>query len=95
MNAILDLIIVVLELYKWCLIGAVILSWLNYANVINASNQFVYLVSNFLFRITEPALRPIQRWIPNFGGLDISPIILILVIWFVQRLINEDLRPII
>lgn len=95
MNAIVDLILVVLELYKWCLIGAVILSWLSYANVINTRNQLVYLISNFLYRITEPALRPIRRWVPDIGGLDISPIILILVIWFVQRLISEDLRPII
>ncbi len=67
------------------------MSWLTSFNVINTHNRFVYLVGDFLYRITEPALKPIRRFMPQLGGLDISPIILILAIYFVRNIMREYL----
>lgn len=78
----------VVELYIWCLIIWVILSWLVAFNVVNPRNRFVALVGDFLDRITEPVLRPIRRILPNLGGIDISPILLILLIYFVRDFVN-------
>jgi YggT family protein len=77
------------DLYIWCLIAWVILSWLVAFNVVNTRNRFVAVVGDFLDRITEPALRPIRRLLPNLGGIDVSPILLIILIYFVQKLVNE------
>jgi YggT family protein len=89
MQSILILIDFVLNLYSWCLIVSAILSWLAYGGVLNTRNRFVYLVSDFLYRITEPALRPIRRFVPTVGGLDLSPLVLILLIWLLRMLISE------
>ena len=70
------------------------LSWLLAFGVINRYNRSVSVIGDFLYRITEPALRPIRRMLPNFGGLDISPVILILILYFLRILIDEDLAPI-
>lgn len=80
-----NLIIAALQIYVWCLLISVILSWLVAFKVINTSNRFVYMVGDFLYRITEPALRRIRRFLPNLGGVDLSPIVLILLIFFVQE----------
>ena len=93
MRAVLDIIIIVLDLYVWLLIAAAILSWLIAFNVVNTRNQFVSAVAEFLYRITEPVLAPIRRIMPNLGGLDISPIILILLIFLVQKLIAYNVMP--
>src|SRR5690606_14704475 len=79
----------VLNLYSWCLIIWVIMSWLISFNVINTHNRFVHMVGDFLYRITEPALRPIRRFLPDLGGLDLSPVVLILLIWFARNLLQE------
>lgn len=79
----------VVVLYIWCLIVWVVLSWLVAFNVINTRNRFVGMLGDFLDRITEPALRPIRRVMPNLGGIDISPIILILLVYFVRDLVNK------
>jgi YggT family protein len=63
------------------------LSWLVHFGVINPQNQFIRMIGEFLWRVTEPVLRPIRRFIPNLGGIDISPVILILVIFFAQRVL--------
>lgn len=89
MQSILILADTVLRLYMWCIIIAAVMSWLSYGGVINTSNRFVYLVSDFLFKITEPALRPIRRIIPFIGGIDLSPIVLILIIFLLRNLIRE------
>ena len=89
MQSIFILIDTVLSLYMWCIIIAVVMSWLTYGNVINTQNRFVYMVGDFVYRITEPALRIFRRWIPNIGGIDVSPIALILLIWLIQLLIQE------
>ncbi len=80
MRAIIEVILIVLDLYVWLLIASAILSWLIAFNVVNTRNQFVAAVAEFLYRITEPVLAPIRSFMPNLGGLDISPIILILII---------------
>lgn len=89
MNAILNLIDNLISLYIWILLIAVVASWLISFNVINTNNRFVYLVVDFLYRVTEPALRPIRRFLPNLGGLDISPVILILILIFARDLLFD------
>lgn len=77
----------VLDLYKWVLIISAILSWLVAFNVVNTRNRAIYTISDVLYRLTEPALRPIRNRMPNFGGFDLSPMVLILVVIFAQSLI--------
>lgn len=93
MRAILDIVLIILDLYVWLLIAAAILSWLIAFNVVNTRNQFVSAIAEFLYRITEPLLAPIRNFMPNLGGLDISPVILILVIMFIQRVITYYVYP--
>jgi YggT family protein len=93
MRAILDVILIALDIYVWLLVASAILSWLIAFNVVNTRNQFVSTVAEFLYRITEPALRPIRNMMPNLGGLDISPIILILIIFLIQRVIAYYIYP--
>jgi YggT family protein len=93
MRALLEVIQIVLELYVYLLIASAILSWLIAFNVVNTRNQFVASVGEFLYRITEPLLAPIRSVMPNLGGLDISPIILILIIYFIQRVITLYIYP--
>jgi YggT family protein len=93
MRAILDIILIAMNLYIWLLIAAAILSWLIAFNVVNTRNGFVSGVAEFLYRITEPALRPIRQFLPSFGGLDISPIILILLIMLIERIIVYYIYP--
>ena len=83
------LISTMIELYVWCLIISAVLSWLVAFNVLNTQNRFVYAVGDFLHRITEPALRPIRRFLPHLGGIDISPIVLILLLFFARSLLFE------
>ena len=87
MNPVHWLIDTVLELYIWVIIASVILSWLIAFNVINTSNSFVRQIGGFLDRATEPALRPIRGILPNLGGIDIAPVVLILLLIFVRRLL--------
>ncbi len=89
MQSVLILISTVIKLYIWCLILQAILSWLVAFNVINTSNRFIYMVGDFLYRITEPALRPIRAILPNLGGIDLSPVVLILLLSFAQNLLFE------
>ena len=93
MRAILDVILLALNLYVWLIIAAAVLSWLVAFNVINTRNDFVRSVWDFLYRVTEPSLRPIRRLLPNLGGIDISPIILLLIIFFIQRVIALYIYP--
>ena len=93
MRAVLEIVLIVLDLYVWLLIASAILSWLIAFNVVNTRNQFVAAIAEFLFRITEPVLGPIRRSLPSLGGLDISPIVLILIIMFLQRVITYYMIP--
>ena len=76
-----------LTLFIYILVAAAVMSWLVAFNVVNPRNQFVSMVGEFLYRITEPVLRPIRNVLPNLGGIDISPIIVIIIIWFIQLVI--------
>ena len=89
MQSLFGLISAIIQLYTFVIIGQVIVSWLVAFNVINMTNQFVYTVSNILYRLTEPVLQPIRRFLPNLGGLDVSPVILLLLLYFVQSLLHE------
>jgi|TARA_R110002072_G_scaffold44194_3_gene123884 YggT family protein len=91
MQALIYLIDSLFSIYTFLLFVWVILSWLVAFNVVNTRNRFVYLAGDFLNRITEPALRPIRRFIPDLGGIDISPVILILVLHFLRILIVRDI----
>jgi YggT family protein len=87
MNPFLWLILTIIDLYIWLLIASAVLSWLIAFNVVNTRNQLVANIGEFLYRITEPALRPIRRMLPNLGGIDISPVILIILLLFLKQLI--------
>lgn len=89
MQSLASLIYTVIQLYIYILIASAILSWLIAFNVVNMRNQVVAMIAEALWRLTEPALRPIRRFLPNLGGLDISPVILILLLIFVQNLLIE------
>jgi YggT family protein len=77
----------VLGIYSWIVIASVIMSWLVNFNVINSSNNFVLMAMEFLYRATEPVLIKIRRFVPIISGFDLSPIILIIIIWFLQAVI--------
>jgi YggT family protein len=94
MRALLNVILLALQLYTYLIVASAILSWLVAFNVVNTRNNFVRSVWNFLDAVTEPVLRPIRNILPNLGGVDISPIILILLIIFIQNLIVDYLMPI-
>jgi YggT family protein len=93
MRALLDVIVIVLDLYIYIVIAAAVLSWLVVFNVVNPRNQFVAMVGEFLFRITDPVLRPIRNAMPNLGGIDISPIILFLIIILIEKVIQYYIYP--
>jgi YggT family protein len=93
MRALLDVVLIVLQLYVWLLIASAVLSWLIAFNVVNMRNQFVSAVAEFLYRITEPLLRPIRSVLPNLGGIDLSPIVLILIIFLIERIILYYIYP--
>ena len=82
-----------LDIYTWILIASVIFSWLFAFNVINGRNQFVGMIGDFLHRATEPVLRPIRRILPDLGGIDISPIVLLLIIFFIRQLMWTTIVP--
>jgi YggT family protein len=84
-----QVILIAIDLYIWALIISAVLSWLVAFNVINTRNRFVYTVMDVLYRVTEPALRPIRNFLPNLGGLDLSPIVLILILYFIQSMLQR------
>lgn len=89
MQSLLILITQVIQLYIWIVIIGAVLSWLIAFNVINTQNRFVYTVVDIIYRVTEPALAPLRRILPDLGGIDISPVVLLLLLYFVQNLIWE------
>ncbi|MEK1903225.1 MULTISPECIES: YggT family protein [unclassified Rhizobium] len=93
LQAIFLIIDVALNLYWYVIIASAIFSWLYAFNVINSNNQFVNQLGMFFYNATEPALRPIRRFLPNLGGIDISPIILLLIIIFIQAILNNPIKP--
>ncbi len=93
MRALLDVVLIVLNLYVWVLIASAILSWLLAFNVVNPYNKVVHSVGEVIYRITEPVLAPIRNVLPSLGGLDLSPVVVILVIFFIQRVITYYIYP--
>ena len=91
MLAFLRLVDTVISIYIWLLIAQAVLSWLVAFGVVNRHNRFVAVAGDFLWRITEPVLRPIRRILPDLGGIDVSPVILILLLYFVRNLMFEYL----
>ena len=89
MQSLLHLISAVIGIYIWVVIIHVILSWLLAFKIINGQNQFVYAMKFMFERLTEPVLRPIQRHMPNLGGVDISPVVLLLLLYFFRDLLHE------
>jgi YggT family protein len=93
MRALFLVIDLALELYIWIVIAMAIFSWLVAFNVVNTRNSVVHMIGDFLYRITEPALRPIRNMMPNLGGIDISPVILFLIIIFIRYVIALYILP--
>ncbi len=87
MVPLISFIVLVIDLYIWVVIAGAILSWLIAFNVVNTNNRFVDQVADLLYRVTEPALRPIRNVLPNLGGIDISPVILILALLFIRDVV--------
>ena len=95
MIAIFYLALQILKLYSYVVIANVIISWLIAFNVLNTSNRFVYSILDFTYRLTEPFLSKIRRFLPTLGAFDISPIILLLLIWFIEMCMNLYVKPLI
>ncbi len=93
MQSLVVLVDKVIDIYTWIVIASAIVSWLLAFGVINIRNQFVRMVIDFLHKVTEPALRPIRRIMPNLGGVDISPVILLLGLFFLRSLLWEYVWP--
>lgn len=89
MLSLLNLVSTVIQIYIYILIASAVLSWLIAFNVVNTRNQAVAMIADALSRLTEPALAPIRRILPNFGGLDLSPVVLILLLFFLRSLLFE------
>ncbi len=89
LGPILEIVDTILGLYMWVIILSVVMSWLYAFNVVNTSNRFVYAVGYFTHRLTEPALAPIRRFLPNIGAIDISPLVLLLAVFFLRRVIQN------
>jgi YggT family protein len=90
-----NVVSIVIELFIWALIVSAVLSWLVAFGVVNTHNRFVYTVMDVLYRVTEPALRPIRRVLPNTGGLDLSPLALILILYLVQGVLGQIVRKVV
>jgi len=95
MIAIYFLVLQILKLYSYVVIANVIVSWLIGFNILNTQNRFVYSILELTYRLTDPFLKQIRRFLPNLGALDISPIVLLLLIWFLEMCMKLYVAPII
>ncbi|MDQ0317069.1 YggT family protein [Amorphus orientalis] len=93
MLSLIQVLLLAIKIYTWIIIASAIFSWLYAFNVVNPRNQFISMIGNALYSLTEPALRPIRSILPDLGGIDISPIVLLLILFFVQQLIVNNLAP--
>jgi len=93
MRAILEVLLTALDMYRYVAIGAAVLSWLIAFNAVNIRNELVRSLWNLVNALTEPLLRPIRRFLPNMGGIDISPVILLLLIMLVENVIIRYVYP--
>ena len=95
MIAIFYLVLQILKLYSYVVVANVVISWLIAFNVLNTGNRFVYAILELTYRLTDPILVKIRRFLPNLGSLDISPIILLLLIWFIEMCMKLYVAPLI
>ena len=95
MIAIFYLVLQILKLYSYVVIANVVVSWLITFNILNTQNRFVYSILEFSYRLTDPLLNKIRLFLPNLGSLDISPIILLLLIWFIEMCMKLYIAPMI
>ena len=90
MLAALNLFNNIIDFFIWAIILSALMSWLIGFNIVNINNKMVYIIADFLNRLTEPFLSPIRRILPNLGGIDLSPVVLILLLIFVKDLVNNN-----
>ena len=95
MIAIFYLVLQILKLYSYVVVANVAVSWLIAFNILNTQNRFVYSILELSYRLTDPFLNKIRRFLPNLGALDISPIILLLLIWFIEMCMKLYIAPLI
>ena len=95
MIAIFYLVLQILKIYTYVVIAHVVISWLVAFNVLNTQNRFVFSILEFTYRLTDPFLNKIRRYLPNLGAFDISPIVLLLLIWFIELCMKLYVAPII
>ena len=95
MIAIFYLVLQILKLYSYLVIVNVIISWLIAFNILNTQNRFVYSILEMTYRLTNPALNKIRGFLPNLGSLDISPVVLLLLIWFIEMCMKLYIAPMI
>ena len=95
MIAIFYLVLQILKIYTYVVIANVVISWLIAFNILNTSNRFVYSILEFTYRLTDPFLNRIRRFLPNLGAFDISPLILLLMIWFIEMCMKLYIAPMI
>ena len=89
MNSLLYLIIQIINLFQFVLVVYIILTWLVNFNIINTGNRFVYSILDALYRLCEPSLNFVRRYLPTFGAIDLSPIAVYLALWFLKSLLIE------
>ena len=95
MIAIFYLALQILKLYSYVVIANVVISWLVSFNILNTQNRFVYSILEMTYRLTEPMLNRIRQFLPNLGSLDISPVVLLLLIWFIEMCMKLYIAPMI
>ena len=95
MFALIQTIVLAIDIYWWILIASAIFSWLYAFNVVNPRNQVVGTIGNMLYRLTEPVLRPIRNILPDLGGIDISPIIVLLILFFIKQFLITSVAPLV
>ena len=95
MIAIFYLVLQLLKLYSYVVIANVIISWLIAFNILNTQNRFVYSILELTYKLTDPILNRIRRFLPTLGSLDVSPIILLLLIWFIEMCMKLYIAPMI
>jgi len=91
-DALINTLIYALIIYRWIVIAAAIFSWLYAFNVVNSRNQFVSSVGNALYQMTEPVFRPIRRFMPDLGGVDISPLVVLVILFFLESILDSPIR---
>jgi YggT family protein len=84
LSPLITVLIAAIDLYRYLVLGSIVMSWLIQFNVINTHNRAVYLIMDALYKVTEPVLRPLRRIMPNTGALDLSPVLLFFILWLVQ-----------